>query len=371
MRIENDFRDLIPSLSSEEYRKLEESLLTEGCRDPIILWNDIIIDGHHRYTICTKYSLPFETKSMDFDSRQAAMAWMIDNQLSRRNLSTVDKIILARKKTAILEKAARENQRIGGRLKSDLHPGGSPASFDNIVERSSNDGFDAINIRKETAILSGVSEGTVAKVLRLQSEHPDLLDGIRRGDLSINRAYKSAYPHHVYASGDNEWYTQPVYIEMARNVMGSIDTDPATCSYAQEWIQAGTYYTAENTGLDKSWYGNIWLNPPYAAPLLTRFIDKLFLEIETGNVSQAIVLVNNATETRWFSRLVRSASALCFTHGRLKFVKSLSDAPHAPMQGQVFVYFGEKCEKFASEFSRIGSVVVPYNIYVKSTKINL
>ena len=359
MRIDNEFKNLIAPLSAEEYKQLEDSIMTEGCREPIILWQNIIIDGHNRYDICTKHGIPYETVSKDFDSKQEAMAWMIDNQLGRRNISAVDRILLAQKKTALLEQQARENQKLGGRLKSGINSGNSSEAFDNI-DKSSDEEFTAINIRRETADLAGVSEGTVAKVMKIQKEHPDLLDNVRRGEMSINRAYKSVVPHLSYASGENEWYTQPQYIEMARSVMGSIDIDPATSDVAQEWIKAATYYTAGDNGLDKDWYGNVWLNPPYAADLLTRFTEKLQHEIREKHVNQAIVLVNNATETRWFATLIKESDALCFAHGRTRFIKSLEDEPRSPMQGQAFIYFGNNVDSFASVFSEIGEIVVPY-----------
>ena len=89
MRIDTEFKNLIAPLTSEEYLKLEENILAEGCREPIILWQNIIIDGHNRFDICTKHGIPYETVNKDFESKQEAMAWMIDNQLGRRNISAV------------------------------------------------------------------------------------------------------------------------------------------------------------------------------------------------------------------------------------------------------------------------------------------
>ena len=78
------------------------------------------------------------------------------------------------------------------------------------------------------------------------------------------------------------------------------------------------------------------------------------------HVNQAIVLVNNATETRWFATLIKESDALCFAHGRTRFIKSLEDEPRSPMQGQAFIYFGNNVDSFASVFSEIGEIVVPY-----------
>lgn len=87
LKIDQGFRDLIRPLHKQEYLQLEENILADGCRDPIVTWNGIIIDGHNRYEICKKHELPFTTVSMQFDSREDVVVWICTNQLGRRNLS--------------------------------------------------------------------------------------------------------------------------------------------------------------------------------------------------------------------------------------------------------------------------------------------
>ena len=87
LKIDPEFKDLIRPLRRKEYLQLEENILDEGCRDPIIIWNDYIIDGHNRYSICTKYSIPFNTVSKDFSSREEVIVWICKNQLGRRNIT--------------------------------------------------------------------------------------------------------------------------------------------------------------------------------------------------------------------------------------------------------------------------------------------
>ena len=99
--IDNEFRSLIPPLTDEEYDGLRDSILAEGCRDALVLWNDTLVDGHNRYEICSKHGIPFKTIQKDFDSREDAMLWMIDLQRNRRNLSKPDSIMLAQKKIKI------------------------------------------------------------------------------------------------------------------------------------------------------------------------------------------------------------------------------------------------------------------------------
>jgi hypothetical protein len=82
------FAYLLPELKKEERSTLEESLRREGCRDPIITWHGTIIDGHNRYSICKQHKIPFKIREMDeFPDEDAVKMWIINNQLSRRNLT--------------------------------------------------------------------------------------------------------------------------------------------------------------------------------------------------------------------------------------------------------------------------------------------
>ena len=87
LKIDKAFKTLIRPLRKQEYLQLETNILNDGCRDPIITWKGVIIDGHNRYEICTRHNIPFETKEMSFENRAAAVAWICANQLGRRNIT--------------------------------------------------------------------------------------------------------------------------------------------------------------------------------------------------------------------------------------------------------------------------------------------
>lgn len=87
LKIDEEFKKLIPPLTTEEYEMLEENILRDGCREPLCAWNNIIIDGHNRYNICTKNNIPFYIQPIEFDSRAEAQTWICANQLGRRNIS--------------------------------------------------------------------------------------------------------------------------------------------------------------------------------------------------------------------------------------------------------------------------------------------
>lgn len=84
--IDPEFKALIPPLAAEEFNQLEANILADGCRDPLVTWGGVLVDGHNRYEICTKHGLKFDSIEMQFSNRDEAMDWMDANQLGRRNL---------------------------------------------------------------------------------------------------------------------------------------------------------------------------------------------------------------------------------------------------------------------------------------------
>jgi ParB family chromosome partitioning protein len=172
--------------------------------------------------------------------------------------------------------------------------------------------------------------------------------------------------HVARNSGAVEWYTTAKYVEAARAVLGSIDLDPASSALANTVVRASTYYTWEEDGLSKHWSGRVWLNPPYSSGPIEKFTRKLADHYRAGDVSAAIVLVNNATETRWFLNVFEPASAACFIRGRIKFWGPAAPSPQGQLwgedklsrltglQGQCALYLGPDPLHFVEEWKQFG-----------------
>ena len=176
----------------------------------------------------------------------------------------------------------------------------------------------------------------------------------KKGEVKVSTVNKTRIS---YNSGNFEWYTPSEYIEAAREVMGSIDVDPATTEQVNKNIKAEIFYTKETDGITKEWKGNIWMNPPYSHKLVAQFTSKLLEKIESGEVKQAIVLVNNATETKWFQAMLKMCVAICFPKGRIRFINLQGVKTSTPLQGQTFFYFGAKLVEFKTIFTNFGTIL--------------
>lgn len=161
--------------------------------------------------------------------------------------------------------------------------------------------------------------------------------------------------NHIESDGD-EWYTPDEYIQSARTVLGTIDLDPATTNVAQEIIAAKKFYTKNDDGLTKRWFGTIWLNPPYSYPLVEQFTAHAINQYQKGNVKAGIVLTNNCTDAAWFQALIERFP-VCFTRGRISFWQP-NQKSFAARQGQVFFYMGKHADRFIEEFSQYGPVLI-------------
>lgn len=175
LKIDPEFQSLIDPLSSEEYKGLEQNIIDNGLNDPIVIWNDTIVDGHNRYAICTKHGIQIRTRPVSFPSRESAKRWIIRNQLDRRNLITQARIKLASIFAESIEKEARES------YKENV---GRPKSNQN------SDAINKINTNQKLADIAGTSHDTVGRWKKIQREGSDeVKEKLDKGEITINQAY--------------------------------------------------------------------------------------------------------------------------------------------------------------------------------------
>jgi DNA N-6-adenine-methyltransferase (Dam) len=208
---------------------------------------------------------------------------------------------------------------------------------------------------RETASILGIGKSTIDRDLQSLRAVPDGAptpdDQASCSDLPVPNGTVAPRAHVANNSGDDEWYTPSAYVVAARQVMGGIDLDPASCPEANATVQADAYFTKVDDGLARPWKGRVWLNPPYG--LIERFCTQLGQEYQRGAVTEACALTNNASETSWFQGLMAVASAACFPRGRVRFWHPTKETA-SPLQGQCIFYLGEHAAQFVSVFTQFG-----------------
>lgn len=223
----------------------------------------------------------------------------------------------------------------------------------------------AIPERKEAALeltAEGMSTREIGDVLGVSHETAAAdVRNLTDGDGDEAESVNNLTPHVARATGQNEWYTPAEYIAAAVEVLGDIDLDPASSAEANTVVKAKHFFSWEDDGLAYEWAGRIWMNPPFAAGLIEKFIEKLVWHFEAGAVSEAIVLVNNATETDWFRELAQRARVGCFPYHRVRFSSPNGEAG-APLQGQAVLYLGPHVAAFARAYAELGWIFYPKRI---------
>lgn len=157
-----------------------------------------------------------------------------------------------------------------------------------------------------------------------------------------------------------EWYTPPEVINHARSMLNHFDLDPASHPIPQEWIQAKTFYTKEDNGLNRDWYGTIWLNPPYSKTGNKSnqeiWFEKLVYEKQLGHVDEAIILLKAAVGYDWFDRILYdSRFPWCLHRGLIEFISPEGKRGKAKL-GSAFFYVGYRPEIFLDYFQFVGKV---------------
>ena len=175
--VNEELKAYIDPLSADEHEALERSILAEGCRDALVLWGDLLVDGHNRHGICVKHGLPFETvQATHFQNMDDVHLWMIDQHLGRRSVSDFQRGVLALRKREIV--AAR-------RAKAAEH---APAPSDAAPADTTPDD-QAMATREALARVARLSSTQVKQIETIQQKAaPEVVAAVKAGDISINAA---------------------------------------------------------------------------------------------------------------------------------------------------------------------------------------
>jgi len=176
MKIDPEFQNLIDPLLPEELEQLTKNIIADGCRDPLVVWGGVLIDGHNRFKICTENEIHYSTKSMNFKNRSQVKEWIIENQFGRRNISNFTRAELALELEDLFKEKAKENLKLSkGRGKKGL------ATLPKVKPE---------NTREEVAKKAKVSSRTIGKVKTIQKKAtPEQKKRLKSGEETINKIY--------------------------------------------------------------------------------------------------------------------------------------------------------------------------------------
>ncbi|WP_420009487.1 plasmid replication/partition related protein [Xanthomonas sacchari] len=187
--VKEDLKAYIDPLTADEYAALERSLLAEGCRDALVLWGDILVDGHNRYGICQKHGLPFQTvQNTRFQSLQDVHLWMIDQHLGRRSVSDFQRGVLALRKREILAER-RASAAAADAAAADATAPDAAAEAANDTDTPPWADAPAPLSRAELARVARLSNSQVVQIEKIQKQAAaEVVEAVKSGAISINAA---------------------------------------------------------------------------------------------------------------------------------------------------------------------------------------
>ena len=180
-----DLLAYIDPLTPDEHAALERSLLAEGCRDALVLWGDMLVDGHNRYGICTQHGIAFNTvQNTSFQSLEDVHLWMIDQHLGRRSVSDFQRGVLALRKKNILDTRAKKKPQPAAPA-DDAAGASEPAQASSATVPAP----EPLTSREAIAKAARISSATVTQIEKIQkSATPELVAAVKAGTISINTA---------------------------------------------------------------------------------------------------------------------------------------------------------------------------------------
>ncbi len=387
----HEVANLFPFIEGEEFDNLVKDIKENGLQQPIWTYQGKIIDGRNRYRACLASGTT--PKFQEWDGKGSLVAFTISLNVKRRHLTSSQLGIISLKVEEQFAIEAAKNVSLGGAN----HQGNQYTETElEGLPNLANLPIEPIHAAEETAKLLGVSHSYVSTAKAIERDAPELLDHVLAGTLTIpdaktisdlpkerrdkivekvvqrkeeegkrvSRSVKEAIwedeipsklsdPNlmKIMSSSESpEWYTPEDVIARVLDLFGEIDLDPCSNSHDKPNVPAHRLYTREDNGLNKAWYGKVYMNPPYGREI-SEWTEKLAEEFNKGRVEEAIALVPGRIDTAWFQPMYNHL--ICTIKGRLSFSEAESGAPFP----SVAIYMGKRREAFIEAFKSVGPIL--------------
>jgi 16S rRNA G966 N2-methylase RsmD len=252
IQIKDEFKKLIPALTAEEFKQLEQNCLAEGIREKIITWNGFIIDGHNRFEIATRWNLDYQSESKRFKDENEVKEWMIHNQFGRRNLSNYQRSVLALELESVFSARAKEKE----------------LARKTTFVKSQKSNLETVNTNKELSNVSGVGQQTIARVKVIEAKaSQEVKAKLSTGEVSINQAYKDIKKEEKQIQIAEKKEEQKQIIESITNIkLKDIET-----TIEKGWYKVGKQFLYFGSNTDEEFIEKLpkakfaFADPPYNA----------------------------------------------------------------------------------------------------------
>ena len=290
--IDPELRDLLPPITDEEREALTADILKNGCYSPIICMEDMtLVDGHHRYDICTEHDIPYRMVILDFEDKLDAMEWMVNTQKGRRNLTTYQLGQIALKLKPAFEARAKEKL---AEYHGNQYESGPLANSPKVQS-------DAVNTRKELADSVGIGDQTMGRIMQIDKSAPyPIKEALEKNAISVNKAYGMTQKLKDTPEADREDAARELLRQDEQKKYRQIDEEAAIAKAINNAIHAADRMepTLENVRL---WIDLCCIEPeelPHEAELAAEAVAKFTLLHQTvSNIIQEMEVNEDGTDT--------------------------------------------------------------------------
>lgn len=364
----------LPRHSDLEIADLVHAIRESGLRRPIVLHEGKVLDGLGRLRALARVP-EVEARFEVFDGGDP-IRFVLDENIARRHLTREQRALAAAQLAEHIAPSRTGDgdgevsvPPIGGKRT----PSPSERALDEAAQRMGTSRRSAERAKKvtrdgvpELSLAVAQSELSIGKAAEIASLPPEEQRRAIEKAKALRRQKNARQAQH--SSESVEHYTPENILEAAREVLGGIDLDPASCEEANARVKAVRFFDQEDDGLSREWLGTIWLNPPFGklkdADGKERssqgvWSRKLRDEVESGRIEAAIFLCNAAVGNLWFWQMMET-QPVCFTR-RIRFHEPGGAIQTQPTNSNALIYFGPNEAFFAAVMERreIGQVRMP------------
>jgi hypothetical protein len=190
---------LLPPMNEAEYKEFKDDILGNGLHNPIILYQDKVLDGRNRYLACKE--LEIDVWAREWEGGSDPIEYVISQNIHRRHLTAGQRSIVAAKAMNFHIEAARERQRVAGgdrkseEYKKSLVAGvqqaiSEPVTSEPDAPKAKETSFDKKAVSQAGKLLNVSGRSVAAAVVVLKHGTDDEKKDVETGKVGLSKIEK-------------------------------------------------------------------------------------------------------------------------------------------------------------------------------------